>query len=162
MTSKSLDSAAYCYVLYLALPATIISTIATTRVHPSTWASPIFQPSISVCHTRLFAHIGVSRLRPRMLTSQPALPLSSGSYCVKFSLPFLLLLASCDSARLSQSCFSDASWHHQAPPLRPPPSYPYVGTHQVRSFCLPYAFRPRRLLCPVSYLPCSLPRDLTK
>ena len=81
------------------------------------------RPRISVYHTRLFAHLGVSRLRPSMLTSQPALPLPFGSYCVIFSRPLILLLASRNSARMDRSCFSDASWIHQASLLRSLPWY---------------------------------------
>ena len=44
MTAQSLDSDAYCYVSYLALPTILIPAIATTRVHPPTWASPVSDP----------------------------------------------------------------------------------------------------------------------
>ena len=84
---------------------------------------PCLWPSISVSHTRSFTHLGVSCLRPSMPTSQPTLPLSSSSYCGTFYPPLLLLLASCKSARVSWSCFSDASWLHQASLMCPPPLY---------------------------------------
>ena len=132
VTAKSLDYVADCYVYYLALPAIIIPAIATTRVHPPTWASPRLRPSISVCHTRSFAHLGVSRIRPSMPTTHPILhiPYGSGSYCTPISPPILILpLASHESARVARSCFSVASWRHHAPLLRPPTLYPVSLVH---------------------------------
>ena len=45
VTAQSLYPANYCCVLYLALPATLIYTIATKRVHLPTWASPVSDPA---------------------------------------------------------------------------------------------------------------------
>ena len=92
---------------------------------------PCLRPRISVCHTRPFAHLGVSRLRPSMPTTHPILPLpsGSGSYCMPISPPILLPLASRESTRAAQSCFSVASWHHHASLLSPPPAYPVSLAH---------------------------------
>ena len=138
---------------------------------------PCLRPSISTCHTSSFAHLGVSRLRLSIPTSQPALPIPSGSYCVTFSPPLLILLSSHKiSARVIRSCFSVASWHQQAslltppPPIRTlsplytlqivyivPPTVPwlptvslYEGCFQLCYLCIPYSFRPRSLPHPVS------------
>ena len=76
---------------------------------------------------RSFAHLGVSRLRPSMPTTHPVLlsPSSSVSYCVPISPPILiLLLASCESARVARNCIFVASCCHHASLLRPPPVYP--------------------------------------
>ena len=55
---------------------------------------PRLRPSIFICHTRSFAHVGVSRLGLSVTTNHPVLPLLSGtnSYCVPISPPILLLL----------------------------------------------------------------------
>ena len=45
VTSQYLDSVDYCYVLYSALPATLVPTLATIRVHPPTWESPVSNPA---------------------------------------------------------------------------------------------------------------------
>ena len=45
VTAQYLDSITYCYVSYLSLPDIIIPSIATTRVHPLTWASPVSKPA---------------------------------------------------------------------------------------------------------------------
>ena len=55
---------------------------------------PHLRPSISVCHTMLFSHLGVSCLCLSIPKYQPALPLLSSSYCMSFSPPLLLLLVS--------------------------------------------------------------------
>ena len=91
---------------------------------------PCLRPSISACHTRSFVHLGVSCLHLSIPTSQPALPLSSCSYRVLFSLPFLLFfLASRKYARVARSYFSVASWRHQASLIIPSPSYPVSLAH---------------------------------
>ena len=94
------------------------------RYHMSSSAHlgvPRLQPSIFACHTRSFANLGVYRLCPSMSNYQPALPLPPGSYCMEFSSLLLLLLASREISRVDRSCFSVASWRHQASLLRPPP-----------------------------------------
>ena len=45
LTSQSLDSVIYCYVLYPTLPGTIIPTVVTTLVHLPNWASPVSDPA---------------------------------------------------------------------------------------------------------------------
>ena len=59
MTSQSLDSLSYCYVIYLSLPATLIYDIATTRVRPPTWAPPVSDPE-SASDTR--GHLFTSQI----------------------------------------------------------------------------------------------------
>ena len=51
VTVRTLDSVAYCYVSSLALPDFLIPAIATTQVHPTTWASPVYFP-VSTTATR--------------------------------------------------------------------------------------------------------------
>ena len=48
VTAQSLDFVAYCSIPYLSLPATIISAIATTQVHPTTWDSTVSDPEQSI------------------------------------------------------------------------------------------------------------------
>ena len=44
VTARTLDSIAYLYIYYLALPDILILAVATTQVHPPTWASPVSDP----------------------------------------------------------------------------------------------------------------------
>ena len=87
---------------------------------------PRLRPSISVCQTRSFAHMGISRLCPIIPTTHHVLPLpfGSGSYCVPISPPILLPLASRESSWVAQSFFSFAYWRHHASLLHPPYYYP--------------------------------------
>ena len=121
----------YYYVTYIDLPATLISAISNTQVHPPTWESPCLRPKISVCHTRSFTHLGVSCLRPSMPTTNPVLPLPYGSvsYCVAISPPILLPLDYLESAKVAINCFSVASWRHHDSLLRPTSSYPVSLLH---------------------------------
>ena len=101
-----LDSVAYCYVLLPCLPC-------------------YSNPQLSF-HTRSFAHLGVTHLRPRISTYRtgstshpgishicPIIPTtrsgylpSPGSYCVAFHSHFLLLLASHNiSSRVARSFY---------------------------------------------------------
>ena len=87
---------------------------------------------ISVCHTRSFAHLSASRLRPSIPITHPILPLpsGSGSYCMPISPPILLLpLASRDSSMVARSYFSVVSWCHHASLLGPPSLYPVSLLH---------------------------------
>ena len=45
VTVRTLDSVAYCYISSLALLSILITAIATTRVHPPAWASPVSDPA---------------------------------------------------------------------------------------------------------------------
>ena len=45
--AQVLDSAAYCYVLCPAPPATIVPTVDTTQVNIPTWTSPVSDPEYS-------------------------------------------------------------------------------------------------------------------
>ena len=131
VTAQYLDSVAYFFLSYPALPAILFPKKATTRFHPPTWASPVSDPE-SLSATRGHSHLGVSRLRPSMPTTHPVLPIpsGSGSYCMPISPPIILLpLASRKYARVAQICFSIASWRHHASLLRPPPSYPVSLAH---------------------------------
>ena len=80
---------------------------------------------------RSFTHLGVYDFCPRILTTQTVLdiPYGSSSYCMLISPPILPPLASCESARVSRSCFSVTSWIHHTSLLRPPPLYPVSLVH---------------------------------
>ena len=107
---------------------------------------PCLPPIISVCHTRSFAHLSISRLRPSMPNIHPVIHLpscsdsdsgsgsgsgsSSGSYCMPISpLIILLSLSSRYSVRVSWSSLYVASWRHHAFILPPPPSCPVSLAH---------------------------------
>ena len=141
-----------CRLLLCTLPRPPHYSILHHSYHTSSSAHlgvPRLRPIISTCHTRSFAHLGVSRLRPSMPTSQPALPLPSGSYCVTFSPPNLLLLAFREiPARVARSYFSVVSWRHQASLLRPPPLYNLPLAHTSNS---------RRSATHCSTVSCRLP-----
>ena len=109
---------------YPDLPATLLPDIATARVHPSTWASPVSDPA-STHNTQGYDHLGVYRIRPSITTSQSSHPPPSGSYCMAFYPTLLHLLDSHDiPARVARSFFYVASWRHQASLLHPTYSYP--------------------------------------
>ena len=99
------------------------------------------RPRISVFHTRSFAHLGIYCIFPSMPTTHLVFPLPSGvgSYCVPISPPILLLaLAYHKSARVAKSYFSIASWRHHASLLRPPSVVPRLPcTHQIRELAPP-------------------------
>ena len=134
--SEVLDSASYCYVL-LPRRSCYYSTHRSYHISSSTHLGvSCLRPSISAYHTRSFSHLAFYRLRPRIPTSQPALLLPSGSYCVAFSPHLLLLLASHEIlSRATRSCLSIASWRHQASLLLPHPSYPLSLKNTLNSGC---------------------------
>ena len=121
--AQVLDSAAYFYVV---LPRRPCYSSPRGSYHMSSSAhlgAPCLRPSISAYHTRSFTHLGVSRLRPSIPTSYPATLPPSVSYCMTLSPNILPLLSSREIPdKVARSCFSAASWRHQAPLLRPPPS----------------------------------------
>ena len=125
-----------CFLLLFILPCPSYYSNPLHRYYTSSSAHtgvPRLQPRISVYHTRAFAHLVVSRLRPRMPTTHPVLPLPSGycSHSVPISPPILLLpLASRESSRVAQSCFSVSYWRHHASLLRPPPLFPVSLAHK--------------------------------
>ena len=107
---------------------------------------PCLQNIISICHTRLFVYLGFSRLCPSMPTTQPVLPLpsGSGSYCVPISPPILLLppLSSYESTRVTQSFFDVASWFHHASLMTPHIcTLSPLHTPKIRDVALPTAPR---------------------
>ena len=81
-------------------------------------------------------HMGVSHLRPIIPNTHPVirLPSGSGSYCMTISPLVFLSLASCESASVSQSCFSVASWRHHASLLPPPPLYSVSLAHTSNKY----------------------------
>ena len=134
--AQVLDSAANCYVLYPAFPATLFPTVSNTRV-----IRPPGRPPSLTHHIRLPQKFiippGISCLCLVIPTSQSTLLLPSGSYWIKCSLLFLLLLAYRESpARVARSCFSVASWRHQAFLLRPSHSYPFSLAHTSSRGCI--------------------------
>ena len=106
MTVQTLDSVAYCYVYYLALPYFLIPTIATTQVHPPTWASPV---SVSASPTSTLGHsptwASLVSVPAYQLTTQTSSPFRLWSYYMPISPLLLLLLASHESSRVTRSCF---------------------------------------------------------
>ena len=133
VTGRNLDSFAYCYVASLALPDLLIPVIATTQVHLPTCASPVSVIEFTTTtwgHSPTLAYIiPVPAYRLPTPTSSP---LWLRSYYMPIYLPILLLLlASCESSRVAQSCFYVASWHQHAFLLRPPPSYPVSLAHTL-------------------------------
>ena len=132
--AKVLDTAAYCYVLISFRPYNGISHRSYHTISFSHLGFPCLRPSISAYHTRSLSHLDFYRLYPRIMTSKPNLPPPSGYYCMPFSPNLLLLLFSREiNTRVSRSCFSVASWHHQAPLLLPPPSHPFYLAHTSNS-----------------------------
>ena len=99
--------------------------VSFTRYHRRSFSHPGVNrlcPSISAYRTRSFAHLGVSRLCPSSLTPLSASLPPSGSYCVNLSPCLIFLLDSRETpAKVAQSCFSVASWRHQASLVCPPP-----------------------------------------
>ena len=100
--------------------------ISTTQVTPPTWASPISVP-VSPTATRGNFPTGASLVY--VPAYQPTTPSSSPFwlryyYTPIYPLILLLLLSSREYSRVVRSCFSVASWRHQAFILRPPPLYP--------------------------------------
>ena len=120
--AQVLDSAAHCYVILPRLP---YYSNPRRSYHTSSSAhldAPCLCSDISAYHMSSFSHMDVSCLRPRIPTSCHVAPPPSGSYYVTLSPNLLLLLASRKiPAKVSQSCFSVASWCHQASLLCPPP-----------------------------------------
>ena len=127
MTVQTLDSIAYCYVSSLALPAVLISAIATTQVHPPTWASPVSAPA-SPSATRGHSPIWAS------LFFAPACQLPTPS---SLSLPVPVLL-------------------HAHLPTDPPPSFSIPRVFQVSpNFFFYRLLAPPRLPhLPLSFVPC--------
>ena len=117
-----------CHLLLCNFPCPSWYSNLRHRYHTSSSAHlgvPCLRPSIYIYHRRSFSHLGVFRLCTSIPTTQPVLPLSSGSvsYCVPISSPTLLPLASCEFSRVSWSVFSVASWRHHISLLRPHPLY---------------------------------------
>ena len=74
---------------------------------------PRLRPIISSYHTRSFVHLGLSCIRPSIMNYHPTNPPPSGFYCTMLSSNILLLLAAHKiTAKVAQSFFSVASWHH--------------------------------------------------
>ena len=132
MTTQSLDYVAYFYVTYLSLPDTLISAIATTRVHLPTWASTVSDPE-SPSSTRGRSPTWES------LVSVPAcqlptlsslfLPVTITTVCQSLHQPPHPPLDYRESSRVTRSCFSAVSWRYHASLLRPPPAYPVSLSH---------------------------------
>ena len=125
-----------CHLLLCTIPHPPFYSNLHRSYYTSSYAhlgDPPLKPRIYVYHTRSFNHLGISCLCPRMPTSQPTLPLPSGSYCMAFSPQLLLLLSSRELARVVRSCFSIAPWYHQASLLRPTPSYSVSLSHASNS-----------------------------
>ena len=118
-----LDSGAYFYIRIPCLPCYSSPRLS---YHTRSFARPdvsCIRPSISTYRTRSFAHPGVSCLHPSILSSLSASPPSSGSTCMTLSTCSIFLFASRKTlSKVSKSCFSVASWCHQASLLSPPPS----------------------------------------
>ena len=111
--AQVLDSAAYCYV---SIPHRSCYTTPLRSYHTSSSAHlgiPRLRPIISSYHTRSFVHLGLSCIRPSIMNYHPTNPPPSGFYCTMLSSNILLLLAAHKiSAKVAQSFFSVASWHH--------------------------------------------------
>ena len=137
MTVQTLDSIAYCYVYYLALPDFLIPAISTTQVHLPIWASPVSVPESPTTTQGNFPPWELLVSIPAyQLPTQTSSPLLLQSYYMTLSpLLLLLLLASRESSRVARSCFSVASWRHHTFLVRPPPSYPVSLAHTSNKGC---------------------------
>ena len=131
VTVRNLDSFAYCYLYSLALPHFLIPAIATTQVHPTIWASPVSVPSsLTAKRGHLSTWASLVSVPSYQLPTQTSSPFRLRSYYMPiYPPPFLLLLDSCESSRVDQSCFSVASCRDHTFLLCPPPSYPVSLAH---------------------------------
>ena len=124
--AQFLDTVAYCYVLLTHCPCYYITRSSYHTSSSSHLGVPRLRPSISTYHMISLSHLGVSHLRPSIPTSQPTLLPPSRSYCMAFFPNIILLWASCKIlSRMVRSCFSVASWRHQASFLLKPPLYSF-------------------------------------
>ena len=122
VTVQNLDSISYCYVYSLSLTAFLIPPIATTHVHPPTWASSVSVPEyLTATRGHLPTWVFLVSAPAYRLPTQTSFPFWLQSYCITISPPLLLLLlASSKSSRVALSYFPStlgATTHSSSVPL---------------------------------------------